>query len=328
MRRTTLFVVLLCVSLLAGETTHGRQKRKHPGNSDSVSQEAPATDDPLAAKVVDDQDKETQMGSASELGQKPKGLANVIAPDSVLLPKMPYRNWDPLGLVGQPTQDARLIRIHVQDLDAMVSSFSRTNEVEMRSITSIEVEGRDGIVRTFPRPANTDYKYVKEYLSSELQKLSKEKGAGSEAKKAATAVADLPKKSDKTPVKNKENEDGQAVLNQKRREHTSWSVRVVGKRDVIIDDPGAVIGFDSSGASGHVTHNYSQATQSFYAREIVRGGFVSYQGNDVALSHVQRFNGQKWINVGDITFKYSNLGAADQKFLDQYHKLEKAYTVK
>ena len=181
MRRTTVCVVLLSFSLLAGAVAHagGLQGIARFGATDQLSSGASETDDPFAAKAGEDQTKTDHPSDPENKVASPK----CIVPGPDLLGKMEYRNWDPLGLVGKPTEDARLVRVNVRDVDAMSGSFAQTGEVDMHMITSIEVECRDGTIRTFSRPANTDFKYVKAFLNNKLQKLSKNTGAGSTAEK-------------------------------------------------------------------------------------------------------------------------------------------------
>ncbi len=119
-------------------------------------------------------------------------------------------------------------------------------------------------------------------------------------------------------------------LDAKRKEHTSWTTKAVGVKPVLIDDPTSFItagGYDRSGnyhgASGGVQHNYYQSTQKHYYMQPFSGQIRSYVKNDVVISVSQGDRSGRQQGAKEMTFKYNNLGKADQQFLDEYRKLEK-----
>ena len=69
-------------------------------------------------------------------------------------------------------------------------------------------------------------------------------------------------------------------------------------------------------------HNYYQATERYYYWQPMTGELRSYQKGNVVISVPQggSYGGQA--PTQGTTFKYNNLGKADQKFLDEYRKLE------
>jgi hypothetical protein len=124
-------------------------------------------------------------------------------------------------------------------------------------------------------------------------------------------------------------DQAEALLSAKRLEHTSWSVRAVVKRTQIVDNTTTVSRFGSS--TQQTFHNAVPATVRQQEYKQIMGTLVSYKGNDVtiAIKHMpaelQRAqppqqNGSPLPNTK--AFKYGNFSLPDQKFLDEYRKLE------
>ncbi len=127
---------------------------------------------------------------------------------------------------------------------------------------------------------------------------------------------------DRQWIKDKQVEK-KSKLDAKRKEHTSWVAKAVGIRPVMIDDPTSYITLDANGVSGGVVHNYYQATERYYYWQPVTGELRSYQKSDVVISTPQSGTYGDQTPTQGMTFKYNNLGKADQKFLDEYRKMEK-----
>ena len=136
-------------------------------------------------------------------------------------------------------------------------------------------------------------------------KLLKQNGSTVEVSAKTLSREDQEWLETKMAAANAEKQEGQdsaekkAALDNKRAEHTTWTVDGV----------------------------WQVRTRIRHTKETIQGELVSFQGSDVALKNVRRWNGIQWalIGKGNMTLKYGRLDADDQAFLKEYRKMEKEY---
>ena len=119
------------------------------------------------------------------------------------------------------------------------------------------------------------------------------------------------------PVASLSKADQEFLHNQKmetkRSEHTLWEIRTVGVRQIAINSPTYKSGWDSSNRPYYYSESHHYKTsQTYYYRQQVVGELVGVSGSDVVL------------RKGKVraTFKYGNLSPADQKFVDEFRRLD------